>query len=221
VGGADSQHAAGAQQESALGDQQGMVGMVGREQHPVAGPGQGTHRAQHRRLVAEIEAGRGLVHDEQARPLGRGAGDQRELAVAAADAGVGAMGQVRQTQPFQGGIGRLPVVGARRLEQAETGDPRRDHDLSHAVVELGRVGLGHKTEFPRDVVQVHGVPAALPAQIEHRVQDPLREPRIAAGDHPPAAGYMGIAFLCAATECGRQRPGRFMGRARWTTATHR
>ena len=64
-------------------DKQRMVGIVGREHDAVAFPGKFADAGQHHRLIAEIEARRGLVHDQDRGLLGERPRDQRKLALAA------------------------------------------------------------------------------------------------------------------------------------------
>ena len=49
---------------------------------------------QHQHLVAEVEAGRGFVHDNGGRLLRQGARNERELALPAADPRVLGLGQL-------------------------------------------------------------------------------------------------------------------------------
>jgi len=52
----------------------------------------------HAQLIAEIEARRGFVHDENARLLRERAGDQHQLSLAAADLGVDALLEVSHAE---------------------------------------------------------------------------------------------------------------------------
>ena len=74
----------------AVGEFARLVGVVGREDDGVAALAQGAHPLQHDKAIAEIEARRRLVHDQQRRILRKGARDQAELPLAAGDpVGVG------------------------------------------------------------------------------------------------------------------------------------
>ena len=68
-------------QQDAGVEGKGLVGVVGRQDHAASGPfGRNAFDlCQHLRLVAEIEAGGGFVHDDQRGLLRQGAGDQDQL----------------------------------------------------------------------------------------------------------------------------------------------
>jgi hypothetical protein len=55
--------------------------------------GEPLHLGEDHHLIAKVEAGRGLVHDQKARLLSKRARDQHELALAAADPRVVGRGQ--------------------------------------------------------------------------------------------------------------------------------
>ena len=78
-----------------------MLGLVGGQQHGHAACTQRGNLVQHADLVAEVQAGRGLVHDQQRGLLGQGACDQHQLALAAAQLGVGTQRQMGDAQLLQ------------------------------------------------------------------------------------------------------------------------
>lgn len=69
------------------GKTQGVLGIVGGEQDGVAPLRQETHLLQHTELVAVIQRGGGLVHDEELRLLAQGAGNEHQLLLAAGEGG--------------------------------------------------------------------------------------------------------------------------------------
>ena len=79
-------------------DQQRVVRIVGREHDAVTFGREIADAAEHHRLVAEIEARGRLVHHQDRRFLGERARDQRELALAAGDAGVVVLGEIRDAE---------------------------------------------------------------------------------------------------------------------------
>ena len=87
--GAPGEDAAVLHQQDPGGEREGLVGVVGRERTP--GRELAARRARRSRqdagLVAEVEAGGRLVHDDERRALRERPGDQGELALAAGDAG--------------------------------------------------------------------------------------------------------------------------------------
>ena len=84
---ADSDQAAVAQQRNAVSNAQRVLGLVGRQQHGHALLAQLGNGFQHADLVAKVEAGGRLVHDQQHRLLRQRASNQHQLALAAADGG--------------------------------------------------------------------------------------------------------------------------------------
>ena len=120
-----------------------VVGGVGREHDAVALGGERAHLAEHERLVAEVEARGRLVHDDQGRRLGERAGDQGELALAAADPRVVGIRQRRDPEHAQGGERRGVIGAAGASERAEMGGPAHQHHVLNAVGEMGGMRLRH------------------------------------------------------------------------------
>jgi hypothetical protein len=71
------------QEEHAVGAKNGVVRLVGGQEDGEAGRRQRLDAAQHQHLVAEVQAGGGLVHEQHAWLLGQGSGEEHELALAA------------------------------------------------------------------------------------------------------------------------------------------
>ena len=68
--------------------------------------GEARDLAEHAHLVAEIEVGGGLVHHQDARLLRERAGDQGELPLAAAECGVGPVGEVADAERRRAALAR-------------------------------------------------------------------------------------------------------------------
>ena len=68
----------------ALGAEKSLVGIVGRQDHRDAAGRERFDLRQHAHLVAEVEAGGGLIHHQHLRFLRERAGDQSKLPLAAA-----------------------------------------------------------------------------------------------------------------------------------------
>ncbi len=84
-----------------MGEQERLIGVVGREHHADAARGEPVHLAQHADLIAEVQARGGLIHDEHAGLLREGARDERELALAPADLAVRTVGEMADAEQVQ------------------------------------------------------------------------------------------------------------------------
>jgi hypothetical protein len=90
------------QQQHAVGEHQRAVGRVRRHHHgQPALPRQVRHHLQHPELVARVEVGVGLVHQQDVAALRQPAGDQHQLALAAAELGVAPVAEVGQADQRQ------------------------------------------------------------------------------------------------------------------------
>src|SRR5262249_26381810 len=108
VRGPEPSQTAVVEEGDAVRAQEGVIRIVGGEHHRDAVPGELLDLGEHAYLVAEVEAGRGLVHDENGRLLSEGAGDEGELALTPADLRVGPLGQMLDAEASE----RLPGDGA-------------------------------------------------------------------------------------------------------------
>ena len=81
--GARGPHASLVQQGGIVPDRERVVGIMGREDHREPVRRKSRDLAQHQRLVAEIETGGRLVHDQDGSLLSERPRDQHELALAA------------------------------------------------------------------------------------------------------------------------------------------
>ena len=86
---------------------------MSREHHAIALRTEHAHALQHQQAIAEIETGRRLVHHQQRRILGEGAGDQAELALPARDAVSLGRSQVGDAEIGQRGMRPLMIARAR------------------------------------------------------------------------------------------------------------
>ena len=71
---------------------------------------------QHPDLVAEIQVGGGLVHDQDRRLLGQGVGDQHHLALSTTDLSVNPVFEKGDTENFQCFLGNCHVCLGRRAD---------------------------------------------------------------------------------------------------------
>ncbi len=98
------------QKQNAVGNAQGVFGLMGGQQDREATGTQAAQAVEHAQLIAEIQAGSGFVEDENFSLLGQRAGNQRELAFAARNFSAGAFGQVSDAQTVQGFGGQRAVL---------------------------------------------------------------------------------------------------------------
>ena len=115
---------------------------MGGHQHGVALLRQPPHRLQHPVLVAVIQIGGGLVHDEDLRLLGHGPGDQRHLTLTAGDLVDAAARQIAHAQPLQHLHGPLPLRLTGPLQRRNAAAGPHQHRFQHGVVEHRRADLG-------------------------------------------------------------------------------
>ena len=87
-----------AHQIGAVGGAQRVIGIVGREQHAMAGCFEVPDFAHHLALIAEIEARGRLVEHDELRLLRQRAGEQHQLPLAARNHRVGPLPQVRDAE---------------------------------------------------------------------------------------------------------------------------
>ena len=130
------QHLAFAQQECAVGDLKGMVGIVGAKQHANAVVPQARDFDKHPRLVAEVEIGGWLVQDDRLRFGHQRAGDQRKLPLAAAHLGDGPIRQRRDAEPLERARREDLVAFTGMCERAEVRGAAHRHHLQYAEIEV-------------------------------------------------------------------------------------
>ena len=154
------------QQRDAGADGEGVVGIVGREDHREPVGGEPGDLPQHQRLVAEIEAGGGLVHDQDGGLLRQRAGDQHELALAARQPGVVGPGEIPDAEAGERALRRFAVDFAGLGEQAEPRGAAHQHHLQRGVGEGRRMGLRDIGRMGRDLAP--GEPVERRAGKQHR-----------------------------------------------------
>ncbi len=143
-------------------------------------------------LVADVEVEARLVEEEQRRILGQGPGDERPLALAAAQLGELLAGDRRGLGQAQGLFDRRPVLGRNALQPAPAGEPAHEHDLADGVFEDRFGQLGDVGDPGRDPAraQAEDVLAAAPdlaPDVRQEVLDGLEE-RALAGAVPAEDG---------------------------------
>ncbi len=129
------------QGQDAAGKTQGVLGIVGGEQDGVALLRQETHLLQHTELVAVIQRGGGLVHDEELRLLAQGAGNEHQLLLAAGEGGEVPLRQVGHTQLLQGGQSLLLQGLGGALERGQVPGQAHEGGVQHGIAEGGTVYL--------------------------------------------------------------------------------
>ena len=107
--------------------------------------------------MPKSRAGGGLVHDDGRCVLRKGTGDQCELALPAADAGVFQIGQIRDAEQLQRGPSPVSIRRAGRREQAEMGRPSHQHHVEHPVGEYGHMGLRDVGHGARELLPCRGL----------------------------------------------------------------
>src|SRR5258707_5450750 len=140
---ADLQRAPLAEQEGAVRAQQRVVRIVAREENRDAGRSQLRDFSEHPDLVAEVEAGGGLVHHQQPRLLRQRAGDERELALAARDFSDRLVGELCYAQRLERPLGDLPIALARRRESPQARSAAHQHELAQRESEVRAMALRH------------------------------------------------------------------------------
>ena len=126
-----------------------MVGVMGGEQHAMAGLGQPAHARQQAQLAAVVQAIAGFVKHQQPRALRQRAGNQHPLALAARQLGVAPLGQRGQFQLGQRGVGGLVVGAAGGGQQAMAGQAPQQHHLAHPIRKRRLMQLRHIGQLAR------------------------------------------------------------------------
>ena len=153
------------EEQDVVGELEGVVGLVGAEQHRQAlAVHEPAEPPQHPDLVAGVEGGGGLVQYKQPPALAEGAGDQHQLPLAAAEFLDPAFPEPRHPDRFECLIGRLPVGLPGAGPQTPTGHLAQHHGLSSGEVEGHLAGLRDVADHPgqgRRTVALQPTPADL------------------------------------------------------------
>ena len=130
------------QRQQGGGEGQGVLGVVGAEDHGIALCRQTAHHLQYPQLVAVVQRRGGLVHHQHLRLLRQRTGDQHQLLLAAGEMGEVPLPQMGRAHLLQRLV-RLPYLGrARLLEGVQLTGRAHQHRVQHRVAEGGRVDLG-------------------------------------------------------------------------------
>ena len=114
----------------------------------------------HAALVAEVEARAGLVHQQNGRLLRERAGDEHQLALAAAQVQKAAPGQMGNAQLLQLFHRRPALPGPRRGEQPRLPGRAHEHHVERRIVERRALALRNPCDLPRQLA--HGAAPDLP-----------------------------------------------------------
>jgi hypothetical protein len=110
------------QQQHAVGEHQGAVGRVRRDDdRQAAAAGQVGDHLEDPELVARVEVGVGLVHQQHVAALRQAAGDHHQLPLAAAQLGVAPVAEVGQADQREGVERDRLVLGAGASKVARCG----------------------------------------------------------------------------------------------------
>src|SRR5579883_1841162 len=149
---ADLFEATAMQQGDTVAAEEDVVGVVRREHDGDAGAGEGRDLAQDTHLIAEIERRGGLVHDQDARLLRQRAGDQHELALAAADLGIDALLEMLDAEHAKRALRHGAVMARGRGEEADMRAPPHQNDVDDVEGEEGGMRLRHVADDARDAL---------------------------------------------------------------------
>ena len=130
-----------------LGIEHGMLWVVTGEQDGVPPQGQGGHPLQHPHLVAEVQGGGGLIHQQQPGLLGQSPGRQYKLLLSTGQLREAPVGVVCDPQLLQGLHGDGPLPAARRGEKAQPAVGAHEHQLQRRVGKDHMAGLGNIGDF--------------------------------------------------------------------------
>ena len=124
-----------------------MLWVVTGEQDGVPPQGQGGYPLQHPHLVAEVQGGGGLVHQQQPGLLSQGPGRQYKLLLSTGQLREAPVGVIRDPQLLQGLHGDGPLPAARRGEEAQPVVGAHEHQLQRRVGKDHMAGLGNVGDF--------------------------------------------------------------------------
>ena len=116
--------------------------------------------AQHTKLVAVVQRGRGFVHHQNVRLLTQSAGDQHQLLLAAGQLRKITVGQMHYAQLLQSGQSLLLLLGGGGAERRELAGQTHQHRVQHGITKGRAVYLGDVGDMggQRPLVQSAGIP---------------------------------------------------------------
>ena len=175
-----------------------MLRQMGRHDGGVAPVPQHADLFQHADLIAVIQAGRGLVQQQELGLVGQGLGQHHQLPLPAGDVGVGPVPQVIDAHILHGGPGDLPVLGGGLPEIPGAHHPAQEHHVLHQIGEGRDMVLGHIGEGPgrfpaAPAGDVLPVDADLPAEGRQGAQQGLEQGGLSHAVGPQDAADLMVA----------------------------
>ena len=125
----------------AVGAVKGMCWVVRHHQHTGTQIDQVAHPRQDGLLVTKIQRRGRLVHHQYARLLSQGTGNQHQLLLATGEMGIGALGQMFDTQLAKRAPGYLPVLGGNPGNPVDVGRTAKQHNVRNLKRERRRMHL--------------------------------------------------------------------------------
>ena len=123
------------QRKDPVGIVQGMLRIVRGEQDGVAARSQRPDLRQHALLIAKVQIGRRLVHDENFRILYKCTGNERQLPLAAGNGADAPLRKRLDAKPLQGLHGCLLLPPAGALQDIHRAGRAHEHSVEHGIVE--------------------------------------------------------------------------------------
>ena len=143
--------------------EQDIVGIMRGHHHTQPLPGQSADIIRNRDLIAVIQIGCGLIHEEEGRSLRQRPSDQRQLPLTTADLRIGGITQMRQTHSRQAVLGDCKVGAGRRGEGAEMRRTSHGDDIQHLEWKWRHMALRHIADCQRETTPAP-VPHILPIE---------------------------------------------------------
>ena len=127
-----------------VGEEEGVVRVVGRQQHGHAVADQVPQQGQHAGLVVQVQGGRRLIEHQQRAPGRQGAGDEHQLLLAATQRRVRAVRQVGDADPLNGVLRSRAVEPPGHREPPDLAGAAHEDHVPDPVGKRRAAGLRHE-----------------------------------------------------------------------------
>ena len=134
--------------QNAVGKGHCVLGIVRAQQYRISLPAQTAHLLQNTKLIAVIQCRGRLVHDENIRLLGNGAGDEHQLLLAAGEMRKITLRQMRHPHTGERLMGGVNLRALWLLERGELARSAHQRRVQHGIAEGGPMGLGDVGDAP-------------------------------------------------------------------------